>query len=158
MVNTKKVVGRRDVRYESYDDLLADAQRLARGPVRQLGNWSPGKAFKHLAQSLDSSIDGAGFALPAPMRVVFTLLMKNKFLNKQLPAGFKTTPEFTPPETSTEEGLELLRSAVARQKQQSQRALHPAFGRISREEWDKFNLRHAELHMSFLLSDESDNS
>jgi hypothetical protein len=32
--------------------------------------------------------------------------------------------------------------------------MHPAFGNIGREGWDQFNLRHAELHMSFLVNGE----
>jgi len=31
---------------------------------------------------------------------------------------------------------------------------HPLFGKLSREEWNRFHLRHAELHMSFLVQAE----
>jgi len=79
------------------------------------------------------------------------LLMKRRFLGKTLPAGFKTTAAFTPGETSVEEGLADLREAVARQSRESSRAPHPGFGKISREESDAFNLRHAEMHMSFAV-------
>ena len=60
-----------------------------------------------------------------------------------------------PGETSVEEGLSSLQGAIARQKQESMRASHPAFGDIGREEWNDFNLRHAEMHMSFLVNGES---
>ncbi len=151
-VNTKKVAGRREVRYASLDELLADAQRLSSTEVRELGNWSRGQIYEHLARSLDSSIDGAGFSLPAPVRWLMSLLMKRKFLNKELPAGFKSTDDFIPDETSVEAGLASLERAVARQKREPQRVMHPAFGNISRDEWNDFHLRHAEMHMSFLLN------
>jgi hypothetical protein len=99
-VNTSKVQGRRQIRYESYADLLADAEQLARTKVKTLGNWSYGQILKHVAQSTDSSIDGSGFALPAPVRWLFSLFMKHKFLTQPIPAGFKAPKNFQPQEAS----------------------------------------------------------
>lgn len=151
MINTKKVKGRRQVRYESLDELLAEAENLANTEVRTLGNWSPGQIYKHMAHSLDVSIDGAGFMMPAPVRFLMSLLMKRKFLNVAVPAGFKAPPEFNPDETSSEEGLADLRTAIVRQKQEPERAPHPAFGNIGHDGWNDFHLRHAEMHMSFII-------
>ena len=149
-VNTKAVDGRRTVRYESLNDLLEDAERLANCEARTLGNWTQGQIYKHLAQALDVSIDGADL-MPAPMRFVLNLLFKKKFLSKAIPAGFKAPEKFVPDETSVDEGLAALRTAVARQNEVSDRAPHPGFGKISRAEWDLFHLRHAEMHMSFIV-------
>ncbi len=151
-VNTKKVSGRRTVRYASLDELLADARRISDVEVRMLGNWSPGQIYWHLARSLDSSIDGVGFSIPAPVRWLMTLLMKRKFLKKGLPAGFKSTDQFIPEEISGEAGLASLQAAITRQKQEPDRVPHPAFGNIGRDGWNDFHLRHAEMHMSFLLN------
>jgi len=150
-VVTKKVKDRRAVHYESYDDLLADAERLAAGEVRTLGNWSYGQILNHVAKSFDSSIDGVGFMLPGPVRLAMKLLMKRRFLTKPIPPGFKTTKAFLPEETSVDDGLAALRTAIARQGRETERKMHPAFGRISNLEWDQFNLRHAEMHMSFVV-------
>lgn len=152
-VKTSKVQGRRQVQYASYADLLADAEHLAGCKVKTLGNWSLGQILKHVAQATDSSIDGSGFVLPAPVRWVFTLLMKRKFLTQPLPAGFKAPKQYQPQDTSVEEGLALLRNAIARQEAEQQRVMHPAFGMISKDEWTLFNLRHAEMHMSFVAPD-----
>ena len=151
-VTTKKVKGRRTVRYESLDDLLADAEQIASSNVRTLGNWSLGQIFKHNAMALDSSIDGSDFSMPAPVRFLMTLLMKRKFLTKSLPPGFKSTDKFIPAETSTEEGLAALREAVDRQLRDSKRVPHPGFGKLTNKEWNDFNFRHAEMHMSFVVS------
>lgn len=150
-VDTTKVKGRRQVHYGSYADLLADAEQLAKTKVKTLGNWSYGQILKHVAQSTDSSIDGSGFALPAPIRWVFTLLMKRKYLTQPIPAGFKAPKQFQPPEVSVEDSLADLRKAIARQNTEEKRAMHPAFGKISKDEWTQFNLRHAEMHMSFIV-------
>lgn len=152
-INTKKVQGRRPVRYESLDELLADAERLAASDgVRTLGNWSRGQIYEHLGRSFDASIDGVGFTLPAPVRWVMSLVMKQKFLKREIPAGFKSTAEYVPGETPTEQGLASLRKAIERQRAESKRVVHPAFGNIGRDGWNDFNLRHAELHMGFLVN------
>ncbi len=56
-----------------------------------------------------------------------------------------------PGPTSTKEGLELLRNAVKRLSETAERAPHGGFGRITNEEWDAFQLRHSEMHMSFIV-------
>jgi hypothetical protein len=149
-VNTKKVEGRRNVRYASLDELLADAQRFATGNAKTLGNWSPGQIYEHLARSLDSSIDGFDMSFPAPLRWMMSLFMKKKFLTKELPPGFKSPDKYVPDETPVEEGLAALTKAIGRQKQESHRVPHPGFGKLSLDEWNDFHLRHAEMHMSFL--------
>ncbi len=151
MINTKKVEGRRSVHYRSLDELLADAERCANGKVQSLGNWSPGQIYEHLARSMDGSIDGFDFSMPAPARWLMSLLMKKKFLYKTLPAGFKSTADFIPEETLNEVGLASLAKAIERQKNELSRVMHPGFGNLSNEEWEAFNLRHAEMHMSFLV-------
>jgi hypothetical protein len=150
-IQTKKVSGRREVHYQSVSELLADAERLAQGPVQSLGNWTPAQVFQHLAVSLNGSIDGMSFKLPAPARWVMSLLMKRKFLTVAVPAGFRTPDEYVASaDTPLDDALASLRNAIQRQQTEPKRALHPGFGNLSREEWEQFHLRHAELHMSFL--------
>ena len=150
MINTKQVTGRREIRYESLDDLVADAERLASPNARMLGNWTPGQIYQHLADTMNSSIDGFSGMFSAPVRWVLSLLMKRRFLYKGLPAGFKAPANFVPDTTSVEDGLSALRKAVSRLNEGTTRALHPGFGTLTLDEWTQFHLRHAELHMSFL--------
>jgi hypothetical protein len=150
-VNTKKVKTRREAQYCSLDDIAADAKRLTEVEVRTDGNWSQGQIYDHLAKNFNGSIGGMGFAMPAPVRFLMSALMKKKFLTKGLPPGFKTNAKLEPPEVSTSEGLDALTKAIERLKQEETRAMHPIFGNISREEWDQFHMRHAEMHMSFIM-------
>lgn len=151
-IETKSVTGRRTIRYSSYDELLKDAERIAADPdTKTLGNWSTGQIFQHLAGAIESSIDGSGFKLPWPMRVIFTLLMKKKYLQGALPAGFKAPSKFQPAHIPTDQAVVNLRKAVDRMNSETTRVMHPAFGNITHEEWDQFNLRHCELHMSFTV-------
>ena len=149
-INTKTVDGRRTVCYESLIAFLEDAERLANCEVRTIGNWSQGQIYEHLARSLDVSIDGTDL-MSAPFRLVLNLFLKKKFLQEAIPAGFQAPDKFVPAETSVEDGLASLQRAVARQNEVKERALHPGFGKLSPEEWGLFNLRHAEMHMSFIV-------
>jgi hypothetical protein len=153
-VNTAKVAGRRKLDYASLEELLADADRLSSGPVKVLGNWSAGQIFKHLALAYNGSIDGFTMTFPWPLRMM-AKIFKGKLLNGPMPAGFSLPSDgakaLGPGPTSPEEGLADLHAAVLRLKRESQRAKHPMFGDITNEEWNKIHLKHASLHMSFLV-------
>ena len=156
-VDTKNVKQRREVHFDSYEDLLSDAEHLASTDVRTTGNWTLGQILKHLAQSMNSSIDGTDMKFPWVMKKMVRLFInKEKILNETIKPGFKIPKkgeaQFSPgPDTTTEEGLASLREAVKRCQTETSRSEHPAFGELTREEWDKMNLRHAELHLSFAV-------
>ncbi|MEZ6102197.1 MAG: DUF1569 domain-containing protein [Pirellulaceae bacterium] len=153
-VDTKKVTGRRTLRFESFDEVLTDAEKMADLDGATIGNWSKGQIYKHLAKSLDMMIDGPPFVVPLPMRLAFRLLMMKRMLTHTLTPGFKLpkrAAHMVPDATSTEEGLAMLRNAVARVNGTSQRGLHPGFGKISQQQWDAFQLRHCEMHLSFIV-------
>jgi hypothetical protein len=153
-VNTAKVEGRRQLDYASFAELLADADRLSSGPVKALGNWSAGQVFRHLATTYNKSIDGFNLTFPWHFRAM-ARIFKKKIIAGAMPPGFNLPPdaakELAPTPTSTEEGLAELHLAVARLQREPNRATHPMFGVIAKEEWDKIHLKHASLHMSFLV-------
>lgn len=155
-VNTRKVKGRRSVRYSSLNEFLLEAKQLAETPVRTLGNWSQGQIYMHLARAMDGSIDGVEMSVPAPMRWIMILLFKKRFLENGLPAGFPAPDGPMKPEaTSTAEGLAALQRAVDRQNLETARVPHPAFGKLDQEGWGRFHLRHAEMHMSFIVVEDA---
>ncbi len=52
---------------------------------------------------------------------------------------------------SGREALEQFVNAVARTSTERMTAPHPAFGRMTHDEWVVLNLRHCELHLSFAV-------
>ena len=155
-VDTKTATGRRTVSYSTYDDLLGDAERLAAGPVKTVGNWTYSQILGHLAVSFTSSIDGFPFNAPFAIRFIARQFLKSRFLNKPLPSGYKfpetTKDHFLPDESvSVEEAIASLRAGIERCKNETQRCKHPLLGSLTLDEWEKFGLRHAEMHMSFAL-------
>ncbi len=154
-VNTAKVTGRRVLHFTALDDIRADAERLAAGGARQLGNWSLGQATVHLARTMKMAIDGDPICARFPMRLI-ARLMKRTMLTKGMRPGFKLPKAaeekyVAAPYVSTDQGLNELRSAIERLKAESQRHPHPAFGPMTHQEWEQLHLRHAELHLSFFV-------
>lgn len=154
-IDTRRVQGRRNLHYDSLDDLLADAEMLVEGEIQQLGNWSPGRTLQHLARSLHTAIDGSPFMIPWPIKLILRT-MKKRFLTKTLDPGFrlrnKAAERLTPDAAvGITTGLSQLKEAIMRLKSTEFRAAHAFLGNLTREEMDAFHLRHAEMHMSFLL-------
>jgi Protein of unknown function (DUF1569) len=154
-VKTSKVAGRRELHFTKIAEIQADAESLARGNVRQLGNWTLGTALAHLARTMKMSLDGAHFR-PNFMIRLFAPLIKKRLLRGPMSPGFKLPPAAAKelvPETplSTEQGLNELGAAIERLNRESKRAPSPVFGQMTREEWDQLHLRHAELHLSFFV-------
>jgi hypothetical protein len=154
-VKTSKVRGRREVHYDSYQDLLNDAERLAGAEVRLLGNWSLGQIFTHLSRSMETAIDGMSYKAPWPIRAVVQLFMRRRMITQPMSPGFtlpaRAAELLVPSPVSAEEGLANLRLAIQRLHDETERAPHAMLGEMSLDEWDSFNLRHAELHMSFAV-------
>src|SRR5262245_57975259 len=153
-VATKSVSGRRTLHFDTLDDALADVNRLNEGPVKALGNWSPGENLTHLALTMNRSVDGFRFKLSWPIRLLCKV-MKRRFLSGRMPAGFQLSKQgaadLDPSPTEWTEGVRQFRAAVERLKTEPQRAASPAFGVMTPEEWNQLHCRHAELHLSFLV-------
>ena len=152
-VDTAAVQGRRKLTFRSFDDVLADAEKLVSSPnTTMLGNWPLGQLFAHLAATINGSIDGMSGRVPWFLRPV-GFMMKGRILKKGMSAGFQLPKERLerayPAASSPQEGLEKLRAAVARLKHERMTAQHPFFGKLTHEEWAQLHLRHAELHLSF---------
>ena len=153
-VDTRKVVGRREVHYESLEDLIVDAGRCAEGGWTTIGNWSMGQIYHHLSVTLHASIDGFGFQVFWPKRLLARIFFKKKLFSQSMAPGVKLPAKMTrlvPMEMPVEDALHELSTAIERYHDNPNRAAHPVFGRFTSEEWDQFQLRHAELHMSFIV-------
>jgi hypothetical protein len=145
---------RRPVEYSSISAVLSDAEFLASHPHRTVGSWSYGRILQHLADSLNRSIDGFGYKSPFYVRIVASNFLKKKYLREKMPSGFKlpkAQEEKLPlQETPIEESLANLKRAIDRFQREEPKADHPAFGKLTPEEWVQLHLRHSELHMSFV--------
>jgi hypothetical protein len=154
-VEIKSALERRQLRFTSFDEVLADAEKLASSSeTRMLGNWQLGQLLAHLAWTVDSSIDGIHFQGAWYLRIV-GYFIKGRVIRNGLPTGIKLGKDVEadafPPTSSSREGLEALRKAVDRMKAEKMTARHPVLGKMTHEEWMQIHLRHCELHLSFAV-------
>jgi hypothetical protein len=155
-IDTGKVIGRRELHFNSLQDIAADVDKLAEAKdIRTLGNWTAGQIFQHLATTMNGSIDGMAFRAPWYIRFIVQTFFKRRFLTKPMSPGFQLPEQaanvLLPPPTGLEEGLANCRKALQRLQADSQRAPSPVLGVLTREEWEQLHCRHAELHLSFLV-------
>lgn len=156
MIDTARVRGHCQRRFTSLDEVLVACHALAERPTRQLGNWTLGQICQHLgtAMELCTSADRL-FPVPLYLRIVGPLLRK-RVLARGLPRGFQLPPEgerLLPPRVSMDEGLVTLAVGIAALEKSSRRVPHPVFGKMTVEQWNLFHLRHAEMHLSFIVPD-----
>ena len=152
-VDTKRVTGRRKLHFATNEEMLDEVRSLAARPTRQLGNWTLGQICNHLAVAMNSAIDGPPFKPSWVIRLVGPLL-KKRVLSRGLDPGFQLPSNATkllPPEVSMSEGIAALEASVDRHKRDSTRLPHIVFGNFTEDEWTQFLLRHAEMHLSFIV-------
>lgn len=158
MINTRTVAGRRSLRFESLAEVLQDAEQVASVPHRNLGNWSTGQIFQHLAKTIHTAIDGMDYR-PFFLIRWGALLVKNSFFTKTMRPGFRAPQGAlkavgVDDVVSTEDGLSQLREAIERFQTTPERADHMVFGYLTESEHEMIQLRHAELHLSFIVPEE----
>jgi len=156
-VDTRSVAGRRELSFGGLDEVLADATALVASPkVKTIGNWPFPQLLMHLASTINNSIDGFSSKAPLLIRIIGPLLKRGMLKNKMRP-GIKLPPEAEksafPAAASADEALRQLRHAVSRCKCERMTAAHPAFGKMTHEQWQQLHLRHSELHLSFVALD-----
>lgn len=156
VVNTKQVTARRKLRFETLDEVAAEAERLASMPIRLLGNWSYGQILEHLATTIDHYYTGIPGKPSWFMRRIVAPLIKNNLLTKGMPAGIqlpKSASALIPDPTEIGPALGHLKSSIEHLKSESPRLPSPFFGDMAPQEWVALTLRHAELHLSFVVPD-----
>jgi hypothetical protein len=157
MINTRRVRGRRRLRFSDFDELLADVRQLHAVPHRALGNWSLAQIVKHLGRVMHGSIDGseAPAQFPLPARIVGRIFLRPFLLNVAVPAGIQPPAtvrrEFMFDRAEFDDAWGWLESGVTRLRQERTRVVHPLLGRFSAAQWDKFHLRHGEMPLSFIV-------
>ena len=153
-MNAPAVPARRELRFDSLDDLLRDVQALAGTSPTSAGKWTAAQNIEHVAAVIDASVDGFTFSIPLPIRLLARLL-RGRFLSRGLSPGIKlpaaAPAAFNPgPDTRFEDAAEHLAQAVQRAEERKMTAVSPVFGQLDHQQWVRFHCRHAELHFGFI--------
>jgi hypothetical protein len=158
-VNTAKVQGRRTLRWETLDELKQDIDLILeadhQGQLESMGNWTPSQIFNHLAAWIEYGY--VGYPMGAPPFFLRWLLkrMGKRYLEKGMPSGIRIPGvkqgTYGVEDTPLQEAHQRLTLAINRLQVGEECPYDsPAFGKMSHPDRVRLNLRHAELHLSFL--------
>ena len=145
---------RRELHFETLDEALAEAERLTNGEVETTGRYSYGQILDHLAKTMDT-VTGDLVPPPAPLPLRLAVRMVRPIMIKRtLPSGFKLPSKSQSLLWSTDDvdvptGLQRWKKSIDRYKT-CELQPHPVFGKMTREQHDQIQCRHAELHLSFV--------
>lgn len=150
---------RRAVHLPDLNAMRAELDRIeAAGQAGQLstaGNWTAGQILGHLAAWIHYGWEGYPVKPPPWLVRVILRWQLKKMLAKGMPSGVRI-PGVQGGTTGIEpvpfdEGMAEMRRGIERLKGSDPPTHHsPAFGAMSDEDRVLLNLRHAELHLSFL--------
>lgn len=158
LVDTGKIAGRRLLRFESIDQVMADVDRLVEaeraGRLRRLGNWTLGQTLGHLAAWAEYGYTGSPLKVPFLIKWILRL-RKRKFLYGPMRAGVKIPGveggTLATDPVPLEEALGRFRRVMERLKAEPPTAPSAIFGKLTHDEAIALNLRHAELHLGFFV-------
>ncbi len=110
--------------------------------------------FQHLANGLNTAIDGANIPFPFPIKIL-ARIFRGLVINRRMRPGVKLPPKaamlLLPGDTATQAGLAELLKSLDRWQTETTRHPHFAFGKLSPQQWEKLQLRHAEMHLSLAV-------
>ena len=143
---------RRTVDMANLSQVLGEARRLA-GGHRTVGNWTLGQICRHLADTINASIDGFDLRRHRLKRMLCGKLMLRLTFRFGIPSGYAVDESLSPPAGADfDQALADLERAVARfNAHQGALHPHPLFGRLTRAMWDRMHRFHCAHHLSFAI-------
>lgn len=144
--------GRRTLRFDSFDDVMPDVERLLAG-CTTVGHWSLGQICRHLAMALRVTVDLPATTPQDPTRWVTEARRRQIFERGFLPEGATAPARVFPTETRGERTeAEGLRRAIAYYRSSPGPVIpHVYIGPMTTEEWERFHLMHCAHHLSFAV-------
>lgn len=143
---------RRDLRFETLADILAEAETIASMPATALGKWTPAQNIDHVRRLIRISHAGTDVRMNWAFRAMGRLL-KSRFLRSPFKPGLKTVDTFLPPtEIGMDEAIKAFRGEIKRAVRPNAMS-HPSpfLGQLTHEEWEQLHCRHAEHHFGYIV-------
>lgn len=144
----------RQLDFHTYDELLAEVDRLHEQGYRATGKWNLSQICNHCADFIEQGLDGYRFRIPWVLKATLGKLFLRKILSTRKMKDSQYTPQRPLPQPDLDES-----EAIARLKIAVERllvpgvALHdsPFFGRMTPEECRELHLVHTMHHLGFLV-------
>jgi Protein of unknown function (DUF1569) len=141
---------RRELKFNSFEGALAELDQLEKGPVQTTGLWSFYQILIHCAESLEFCVrrypSEAPWVIRATVgRLAFKELMKMGYFK---PGMVNPRAPRKREEGDERSALVRLRKAILDfQVYTGPMATHPFFGKIARQDFEKYQLMHLAHHL-----------
>lgn len=148
------MTSRRELSFEDFESVLVDVQQLHEDGYDCVGAWDLAQICKHLAATLNGSVNGLPFKAPWYVRLTVGRLAKRQVLRSgRMPEGVKIPVQFAPkPGGDPDRAVRQLQKAVGRfTEYDGAYADHPFFGKLTPDQWRRLHLVHCAHHLSFLI-------
>jgi hypothetical protein len=144
--------GRRTLRFDRLDDIMADVDRLLEGHAT-VGRWSLAQICRHLATVMRRVVELPASTPHDASRWLGEEQKRQFFETGLAPEGIPTSAPVPAEEALDErEEAEGLRRAIAAYRAAPGPVVpHVLFGFLTRQEWDRFHCIHAAHHLSFAV-------
>lgn len=149
----------RKLHFDTLDDLLAEAKRIAAHPEAPTrGRWDAAQNVWHVGRYIQASVEGYPFKAAWWMRLLGPML-KKRMIRRPMQPGFNTPKNVSDQmepggsaagEITMAQACAQLEHWVEQAKDHGFIPVNPVFGRMSRDEWVALHCRHAEMHFGLI--------
>ena len=145
------MTGRRTIKFNSADEVIADVQNLRSVPYLRVGNWSLELACWHLNFVLNYLMSPGPHPVPnTPPEARENL--KRILAGEQIPNGIRSPDRAVPPNDCGTQAIDEFIGTLRRFKTfEGPFAPHRLFGSLALEEGRRLTLSHSAHHLSFLV-------
>jgi hypothetical protein len=144
---------RRELEFQSFDEALAEVDRLLTGRYQRRGNWDLAQTCDHLAYSFEGSVRGFDFGVPRMVQMLIgQYALRYVLRNRRAPFRPRVPRRLEPPSGKDPQACALrLKNSISEfESHAGELAPHPFFGKITRDQWRQIHLFHCAHHLAFL--------
>ena len=146
---------RRHLRFSHLDQARQEILRLDQGGYDRVGNWELPQIVDHLIRTMRMATDEPPFMFPAPVRMLARWMFLGKIRRGDMLKVRGRAPVALRPAADSDLEVSLAEFASLAARIESAdaplQAVHPVFGRFTREDWQLMQRWHAAHHLGFLL-------
>jgi hypothetical protein len=148
----RPVTSPRTLVFADLSEVMPEVRRLLSGH-RTLRNWTLAQVCRHLADTINASMDGFDLRRHRFKRCLFSRPLLAVTYRYGIPRGYTVDPKLTPPpDADMTQALADLEAAIRRYAaHRGEPQPHPLFGRLSRPGWDRLHCFHCAHHLRFVL-------
>lgn len=137
---------------EAFEEVIGRLDRLTADSLPEWGKMNPGQAMRHCQFPLKIALKDGEIPKPNPlMKLVFMGFKKSLYSDKPWKPNMPTTKKFRVAEERDFEYerdllVKLIRDFHAK-RDETEWKDHPAFGKLTKEQWGKMQYKHLDHHL-----------